>query len=289
MGRGPSAMPPEPGWFAVAESSWVGAGRAVPVRCFGLDLVMWRTSEGQLALMSDRCPHRGASLSRGTVDAGCLACPLHGFRFDPAGSCVAIDAGTVPPLLRTRSLPVREAYGMVFAWLHADTPTAELPWFDDLEGLAHHSRRIRWDVHWSRVVARQLDRIPGPRQLRSDACSVRTWSVDGGPEHYVEWRAPNLLISASGVRSRVLLVVVPVDRHCTELIVRTYARASVWSAVVLWLASWWHERSIGRDRLLVEGQTGEGSRGNGDVLVASDAAVAAFRRIREARQLNTGS
>jgi 3-phenylpropionate/trans-cinnamate dioxygenase ferredoxin component len=38
--------------------------------------------EGSYYAIADRCPHRGASLGRGTLQSGIVTCPRHGSRFD---------------------------------------------------------------------------------------------------------------------------------------------------------------------------------------------------------------
>jgi phenylpropionate dioxygenase-like ring-hydroxylating dioxygenase large terminal subunit len=92
-------------------------------RAFGHDLVLWRAAEGAApSVFLDRCPHRGASLSRGRIDAGgaavLLECAYHGWRFDAAGRCVAIPAlpGFTPPAAhRACTWQAREAHGLVWA------------------------------------------------------------------------------------------------------------------------------------------------------------------------------
>jgi vanillate O-demethylase monooxygenase subunit len=55
----------------------------------GRKIVLWRSPEaGKLVALSDICPHRGASLSKGTVRSGDLICPYHGLVFDHLGECV---------------------------------------------------------------------------------------------------------------------------------------------------------------------------------------------------------
>jgi uncharacterized protein len=60
-----------------------------PVRVrttFGEAFVLYRDAAGTPALLSDRCPHRFASLSDGRVRSdGRIACPYHGWHFDHAG------------------------------------------------------------------------------------------------------------------------------------------------------------------------------------------------------------
>ena len=53
-------------WYAVAESADLG-GPPVAVRLLGRDLVLWRSASGDVVAAPDRCPHREAPLSGGTV------------------------------------------------------------------------------------------------------------------------------------------------------------------------------------------------------------------------------
>ena len=79
------------GWWPVALEAEVGAA-PVAVRLLGESLVLWRSANQEVSVLADRCPHRGARLSLGTVVQGELQCPYHGWRFDPSGRCVAIPA-----------------------------------------------------------------------------------------------------------------------------------------------------------------------------------------------------
>jgi nitrite reductase/ring-hydroxylating ferredoxin subunit len=56
-----------------------GEGKAVDVDGHRLAVFL---SEGKPRVISDYCPHAGASLSAGWVDRGCAVCPLHGWAFD---------------------------------------------------------------------------------------------------------------------------------------------------------------------------------------------------------------
>jgi phenylpropionate dioxygenase-like ring-hydroxylating dioxygenase large terminal subunit len=104
-------------WWPVALAD---DAREAPVALSLLDeaLVLWRDAQGRPALLIDRCAHRGARLSMGRLREGTLQCPYHGWRFDPYGRCVAVPAqpAFVPPVSSSvRSLPVREAHGLLWA------------------------------------------------------------------------------------------------------------------------------------------------------------------------------
>jgi len=60
----------------------------VRVRLLSEDLVAWRSSEGTVGLVEERCPHRGASLFFGRNEENGLRCVYHGWKFDLDGRCV---------------------------------------------------------------------------------------------------------------------------------------------------------------------------------------------------------
>jgi nitrite reductase (NADH) small subunit/3-phenylpropionate/trans-cinnamate dioxygenase ferredoxin subunit len=61
-------------------------GRAVEAASATVALI--RVAD-QVYAIDDRCPHRGGSLSRGSVDGTVVICPSHGWRFDvTTGQCV---------------------------------------------------------------------------------------------------------------------------------------------------------------------------------------------------------
>ena len=78
-------------WYPVAQVSDI-ADRPYAVRLLAQDLVVWRGADGALVVAPDRCPHREAPLSIGTVTNGELACAYHGWTFGSAGTCVAIPS-----------------------------------------------------------------------------------------------------------------------------------------------------------------------------------------------------
>ncbi|MGH8988275.1 MAG: Rieske 2Fe-2S domain-containing protein [Acidimicrobiales bacterium] len=112
-------------WHPVARSADI-AERPVRVVLLGEPWVLVRLGDrGALAAFYDRCPHRMAPLSIGSVvstaDRGpVLQCAYHGWCFGAEGRCVEIPAlGTgsahVPPRARlSAAAGVSERYGTVF-------------------------------------------------------------------------------------------------------------------------------------------------------------------------------
>src|ERR1051326_4082696 len=106
----------------------------VRVRLLGEDLIAFRDSNGQIGLLAENCPHRGASLFFGRNEECGLRCVYHGWKFDVAGQCV--DMPNEPPesnfkdKVRANSYPTRERGGIVWAYLG---PRATPPPLPDLE------------------------------------------------------------------------------------------------------------------------------------------------------------
>ena len=93
-------------------------------------------------MLIDRCCHRGARLSLGTVTDGHLACGYHGWRYDRSGKCVHIPSLTrrqdIPKGYEVKSFRCLERDGYVWVWMGA--PTSE---YQPLPGISEF-QRYRW-------------------------------------------------------------------------------------------------------------------------------------------------
>jgi phenylpropionate dioxygenase-like ring-hydroxylating dioxygenase large terminal subunit len=138
-------------WHAVALSSEVG-DEPVTVKLLDESWVLVRLGEaGDVSAFVDRCPHRLAPLSAGTVDDGTLRCGYHGWVFDGSGRCLEIPAlgpdARVPPRARaTAAAGVQERYGLV--WIAPDEPVCGLHEFPEWEAGPERG----FDRIWSSVV-----------------------------------------------------------------------------------------------------------------------------------------
>lgn len=57
-------------------------------------IAVFRTGDGEVFALRDRCPHKGGPLSQGIVHGRSVTCPLHGRVVDLAtGELVGADAG----------------------------------------------------------------------------------------------------------------------------------------------------------------------------------------------------
>ena len=107
-------------WHPVAASHDVPAGAPFPVQLMGRELVLWRNGADRIAAWDDRCPHRGARLSIGSVVDGELACRYHGWRFDGSGRCTRMPAqpGFRPPAsIHAQVFQSCERHGLIWVCL----------------------------------------------------------------------------------------------------------------------------------------------------------------------------
>jgi nitrite reductase (NADH) small subunit len=72
----------------VAAIGEIPEGQAKVVRVRDREIAIFR-ADGAIHAVKNSCPHRGASLDRGSVVNGILTCPGHGWQFDvESGNCV---------------------------------------------------------------------------------------------------------------------------------------------------------------------------------------------------------
>ncbi len=82
------------------------------------NLILFRTEDGGVAALEDRCCHRQAPLSAGKLVGSNVQCGYHGFTYDRTGACVLVPSqALVPPGARVRSYPVIERHGWIWLWL----------------------------------------------------------------------------------------------------------------------------------------------------------------------------
>jgi len=103
-------------WYAAALGQEVGR-HMLSRSFFGEKALLYRKENGEVAMLLDRCPHKGAPLSLGELKGDVVACPYHGLEFDCSGKCVRIPSqSAIPPTAKVRAFPCLERYGIVWFW-----------------------------------------------------------------------------------------------------------------------------------------------------------------------------
>lgn len=86
-------------------------------RLVDIPVVMFRTDDGSVSILHDRCPHRFAPLSKGRLEGNAVVCGYHGLAFDGEGACVGSPFNkSLPPEAKVRKFPSLERWGAVWFW-----------------------------------------------------------------------------------------------------------------------------------------------------------------------------
>jgi phenylpropionate dioxygenase-like ring-hydroxylating dioxygenase large terminal subunit len=107
-------------WVPVARD--VGPGQIVDATHGSLDLVVWRTFDGEPCVMEARCPHQWSHLgAEGVVDGPEIVCAAHFWRFDTAGRGTKLGmTGRRDPKADIDVYPCREVDGTIEAELPSE-------------------------------------------------------------------------------------------------------------------------------------------------------------------------
>jgi phenylpropionate dioxygenase-like ring-hydroxylating dioxygenase large terminal subunit len=109
------------------------------VRVLGEDLILFRDKTGRPGLVHNRCAHRGTTLYYGRVEERGIRCCYHGWLFDVEGRCLEQacepDGGRHRDRVRQPWYPVREQYGLIFAYMGPPERKPVLPRYRCLEEL----------------------------------------------------------------------------------------------------------------------------------------------------------
>lgn len=107
-------------WVPVLRSeALVAGGDPRRVRVFGENYAAFRSRDGRVAIVDEKCPHRGASLVLGRNEECGLRCLYHGWAISVEGKVVQTPNDPTfkrPDLIPVRHVPVREAGEMIWAW-----------------------------------------------------------------------------------------------------------------------------------------------------------------------------
>ena len=104
-------------WYIGAWADEIG-GAPLARRICDEPVVLFRDQQGRAAGLTDRCCHRAAPLSMGTVVEDGIQCGYHGLVFDAAGRCVHVPGQQqIPEDARVRAYPVVEKDQLIWLWI----------------------------------------------------------------------------------------------------------------------------------------------------------------------------
>jgi 5,5'-dehydrodivanillate O-demethylase len=151
-------------WYPVATVPELDQEPVLAVQLLGEHLALYRTEQGDLGLVAERCPHRGASLAYGIPEPGGLRCAYHGWLFDGQGRCLEQpaepDDSTFKQRVRIPAYQVQEMGGLIWAYLGPE-PAPLLPRYDLFvrDDLEREIGITRLPCNWLQIMENSLDPV----------------------------------------------------------------------------------------------------------------------------------
>src|SRR6059036_620518 len=106
-------------------------GAPVRVRLMGENLIAFRVTSGQIGVIQNACPHRGASLFFGRNEEEGLRCVYHGWKYDVTGQCIDMPSEPAESNFKTKiratAYPTQERGGLVWMYMGPRAAPPPLP------------------------------------------------------------------------------------------------------------------------------------------------------------------
>ena len=127
-------------WIPAVMSEEIREPGGAPVRVglLGEKLVAFRDPKGNVGLIKEHCPHRGASLVYARNEVGGLRCIYHGWKMDVEGNVVEMSSEPAESPLKEKvkhkAYPVHEHGGFVWTYMG---PAETMPEFEPIRDIGH--------------------------------------------------------------------------------------------------------------------------------------------------------
>jgi phthalate 4,5-dioxygenase len=154
-------------WLPAVRSDELPAPDCPPMRVklLGEELIGFRATSGEVGLIQNACPHRGASLFFGRNEEEGLRCVYHGWKFDITGACVDMPSepaeSNFKNKVRARAYPTHERNGIIWAYMGPRETPPPLP---DIEANLLNQDPLKINVlhracNWMQGIEGELDTI----------------------------------------------------------------------------------------------------------------------------------
>jgi phthalate 4,5-dioxygenase oxygenase subunit len=224
-------------WMPACLSEEVAEPDGAPVRArlFGEDLVVWRDTNGRLAVMDEHCPHRRASLVLGRNEECGLRCLYHGWKVDVEGNVLEMPSEPAASALKSKvkhkTYPSREAGGFVWVYMGPaeEMPEFEAPAFAPTPETRVSIVKVQVDCNWAQVLEGAIDSAHSSSLHSTDMPAAK---VDGAKATATHWprpttdKAPRLVLQKTSFGFRYAAIRRPIMNSATH----DYVRVSLFVA-----------------------------------------------------------
>ncbi len=125
-------------WFPAMPSYELPSPDCPPikVRLLGEDLVAFRNTAGEVGLVANACPHRGASMFFGRNEENGLRCVYHGWKFNTVGDCIDMPSEPAESNFKNkvhiRAYQARDVNHMIWVYMGPRETPPPFPEFEIL-------------------------------------------------------------------------------------------------------------------------------------------------------------
>lgn len=187
-------------WLPIALGEELVAGGAPRrARLLAENVVAFRSPSGEVGVLRESCPHRGASLSLARNEECGLRCIYHGWKIGPDGTIVDTPSEPEDSAFKNRirhiSYPAVEAGGLLWTYLgEGDPPQCPRFHWMDLQPSHYIALTVRIRCNWAQALEGAVDSAH-LTHLHSDLfthttggenSSIGSVSLDGSPRLEIE-------------------------------------------------------------------------------------------------------
>lgn len=204
-------------------------GKPIRARLLGVDLVVFRDTQGRVGVLDEKCPHRGASLVYGRNEDCGLRCLYHGWKFGVDGQ--VLDLSSEPPdsrmyNLKARAYPTHEAGGFIWVWMgdaEAVRPF-EAPTWAPTPTTRISIVKIHAACNWAQVLEGAID---SAHSSSLHSTNMPTAEVEGSTATDTAWlrpsndKAPRLEVEATDYGFHYAAIRRPIRDPETQVYIRT--------------------------------------------------------------------
>lgn len=106
-------------WYAAGWDTEVATDTLFERTLLNETVLFFRDTAGKAQAISNRCPHRFAPLSMGTLVGDAVRCAYHGLQFDGSGACVhnPHGDGSIPKAAKVKKYPLVERFSLLWIWM----------------------------------------------------------------------------------------------------------------------------------------------------------------------------
>jgi phenylpropionate dioxygenase-like ring-hydroxylating dioxygenase large terminal subunit len=134
------------------------------VKILGEELVVFRDLSGAVGLLELHCPHRGASLEFGLIDAKGIRCCYHGWQFAVDGTVLETPGEPADSTLKDRlyhgAYPTHEYGGIVFAYMGPPDRQPPFPVHDSFVRPGYRlmpGQKYFYPCNWLQIMENAVD------------------------------------------------------------------------------------------------------------------------------------